>query len=252
MANRLMTEEGCSDKEIAKELSLLTMYDLVMLIDDSASMFDEEDGKRRETLKRVLENICRIYKLARPEGIVSVKFLNCPQGRKNVKNADFLDNHPWNGVTRIGTELKKILDTFVFLKKMTKPLLIMVITDGGVEGERKDTLTGVISKCVTALERKKKGKHAVSFHFSKVGNDRAAEKFLRDLDNHSKVGEYVDCLQSRRLEEIDDKDMKWVLLPKLLLGAISEKWDDRDDKPGVGTDTGGNTNSKPELEDIED
>lgn len=33
---------------------------------------------------------------------------------------------------RIGTELKKILDNFVFSKKMTKPLLIMVITDEGV------------------------------------------------------------------------------------------------------------------------
>ncbi|KAF8533322.1 hypothetical protein BDD12DRAFT_498412 [Trichophaea hybrida] len=98
--------------------------------------------------------------------MVSVKFLNCPQGRKNVKNANVLDNHPWDGVTRIGTELKKILDNFVFSKKMTKLLLIMVITDEGVEGERKDTLAGVISKCVTALETEKKGRHGICFRFS--------------------------------------------------------------------------------------
>jgi hypothetical protein len=47
------------------------------------------------------KNIYRIYKLARPGSMVSVKFLNCPQGRKNVKNANVLDNHPWDGVTRL-------------------------------------------------------------------------------------------------------------------------------------------------------
>lgn len=32
MANKLITEEKCPDKEVARELSLLSMYDLVLLI----------------------------------------------------------------------------------------------------------------------------------------------------------------------------------------------------------------------------
>jgi len=63
-------------------------------------MMDEEHGRRIDTLKMVLDSICKVYRHARPEGIVSVKFLNHPQGRKNVKSSAILDDHPWEGVTR--------------------------------------------------------------------------------------------------------------------------------------------------------
>ena len=61
---------------------------------------DEEEGKRIETLKVVLDSICKVYQHARSDGIVSVKFVNALQGRKNVKNSAILNDHPWEGVTR--------------------------------------------------------------------------------------------------------------------------------------------------------
>lgn len=33
---------------------------------------------------------------------------------------------------------------------------------------------------------------AVAFQFAKVGNDKGAERLLRDLDNDEHVGNYVD------------------------------------------------------------
>jgi hypothetical protein len=105
------------------------------MIDDSDSMKYEENGERIKTLQKTLDNIANVYGLARDQGIITVRFLNAPQGKKNVTVKtvkSVLKNHNYGGVTRIGTELKKkILDRFVN-KDMAKPLLIMIITDGAV------------------------------------------------------------------------------------------------------------------------
>lgn len=104
-------------------------------IDDSDSMKYDEGGVRIKTLQKILNNIADVYGLARENGIVTVRFINAPQGKKNVTPKtvrNVIKNHNYGGVTRIGTELKKkIIDKFVS-ENMEKPLLIMVITDGAV------------------------------------------------------------------------------------------------------------------------
>jgi hypothetical protein len=101
-------------------------------------------GVRSTTFQKKLQAIAEVYVHARPEGILSVSFLNDNRGRKNVRPGDvqtMIEKHTWRGVSRIGTELKrKILDNLVYepntvpreLKVREKPLLIMTITDGQV------------------------------------------------------------------------------------------------------------------------
>lgn len=107
-------------------------------IDDSSSMEYEDGGNRKDMLKKVLEAIADVYELAREEGIVSVRFLNNPTGRKDIKKADVAGLHAeiqYDGVTMTGTELQnKILKPFVLEPQtpMRKPLLTMIITDGDV------------------------------------------------------------------------------------------------------------------------
>jgi hypothetical protein len=114
-------------------------------LDGSLSIYyDDGPGVRVGTLEKTLHAIADIYIHARPDGILSVRFLNDNKGRKNVKPESvytIIKNHTCRGVTRIGTELeRKILDHFVYepkimlreLKAMEKPLLVMIITDGTV------------------------------------------------------------------------------------------------------------------------
>lgn len=114
---------------------------LTPVLDDSSSMSDEEGGKRIETLTKTMKKITMVYDLARPapdQGLVSVKFINCMKGYKNIDNrrvSPVLKRHAFWGTTQIGSALqKKVLDNFVFnpIAPMEKPLLIMTVTDGGV------------------------------------------------------------------------------------------------------------------------
>jgi hypothetical protein len=99
----------------------------------------EEGGERIKTLKKVLKEVAAIYENARDEGILSIKFLNASQGKKDVTTPKLnaepgpLSHIRWSGITKIGTQLEnRILKNFVYGKKMTKPLLVMIITDGDV------------------------------------------------------------------------------------------------------------------------
>lgn len=150
MGDALM-KDGCS-REYAVPLSLLTLYDIIMLVgwsssrltckaqeakrskDDSSSMNYAEGGDRKKTLKKTLEQITKIYDQANGTGILSVRFINNTKGRKNVTHAkvdSLLDDRKYEGGTMIGTALeKRVIQPFVLTKKMVKPLLVMTITDG--------------------------------------------------------------------------------------------------------------------------
>lgn len=94
---------------------------------------------RREH-KRILANtmkeICKIYSLANTDGIKAVRFLNHRQGKKNVKLSgvsDVMGRCAHTGLSRIGTELhRRVLDTLVIKAAMSKPLLVVIVTDGTV------------------------------------------------------------------------------------------------------------------------
>lgn len=100
-------------------------------------MKTEDGGRRAETQKTLLKDITEIYDLANPEGILSVRFTSTSKGKRGVRSSEaatLLETHKYQGVARVGTQLeKKILNEFVWgPKAMTKPLLVIVITDGSV------------------------------------------------------------------------------------------------------------------------
>ena len=105
-------------------------------IDDSDSMRSEEYGKRKKTLIQFVDHITEIYSMANESGILAMRFLNGSRGKKNWtgKSQEYLDHHSYGGVTRIGTELKKkILDIFAIGNlDQSKPLLVLIVTDGAV------------------------------------------------------------------------------------------------------------------------
>jgi len=105
-------------------------------IDDSDSMISEDDGERKDTLIQFVDHVTEIYTLANESGVFAMRFMNRGGGKKNWKDKsqDYLDNHTYGGVTRIGTELKKkILDKFAIGNpNQRKPLLVLIVTNSAV------------------------------------------------------------------------------------------------------------------------
>ncbi|TGZ78557.1 hypothetical protein EX30DRAFT_135738 [Ascodesmis nigricans] len=235
---------GCP-KETAAQLSCLVLYDLIVLLDDSYSMIQEEKGERIKTLKKVMRAICEVYELARSDGIAHVEFLNRTEGFDDVTRHDIeeLLDMKWHGITPIGTVLKeKILDDLIFdrdpvLEPLTKPMIILTITDGDIEGEMPGTLEHNVISTVERLNdpsSKDLGADDIGFMFAKVGNNPAANDLLNRLDDDEYVGKYVDCFLGGNLNNIDSNNtMKWMILRKLLLGSIMPSVDAQDLAAGI-------------------
>lgn len=115
----------------------------------------EEQGRRKAAVKLGLQAITKIHAMLSREaddvpsavkksGIKRVQFMNRPVKRDlfkvtNIKDAkqieELIDNHKFGGGSPIGDGLRdNILNPLVFKRKspFTKPLLVMIITDGGV------------------------------------------------------------------------------------------------------------------------
>lgn len=109
----------------------ISLYDA----DDSPSMGSDANSK---ILTDTLTEICKIYSLANETGVKAVRYLNHRRGKGNVKVDDVLEvvkRCAHTGLTRIGTELhRRILNDLVLKPKvdMSKPLLVMIVTDGTV------------------------------------------------------------------------------------------------------------------------
>ena len=103
-------------------------------IDDSDSMVSEENGKRKKTLVNFIDLTREICSMANESG-PAMRFMNRAGEMENRtgKWQEYLDHHSYGGLTKIGTELKKILDKFtVGDPKQSKPLLVLIVTDGAV------------------------------------------------------------------------------------------------------------------------
>ncbi|PUU80825.1 hypothetical protein B9Z19DRAFT_682455 [Tuber borchii] len=220
MAKKLI-EMGCNP-EVAKDLTVLTLYDVAILIDDSGSMIMGENGKRKKTLIQFVDHITEIYSMANESGILAMHFMNRGGGKVSWtgKSQEYVDHHSYGGVPRIGTALKKkILDRFAIGNgNQSKPLLVLTVTSSAVEGEKRDHLKNVIRDCV--MERRGAGKgRDVLFQFTRVGKDPGAARLLRDLDKDPDLGEYIGVLPVEFNLENQLAD-KWVILRKVLVGAI--------------------------------
>lgn len=107
-------------------------------------MESEQNGTRIQSLNAIVEDITSVYDLANPSGIRSIEFVNRATGLWHVRSEDWRKESSgvqYDGMSRIGTALKlKILDQYVWKNKMTKPLLVIIITDGDVSLWKPDKL----------------------------------------------------------------------------------------------------------------
>lgn len=228
--------------QMAIKLVKLALFDIVIYVDDSASMERMEGGQRVQQLQHILAQIAFCTSLLDDDGI-DIEFINAPFNGKNIRNADqvhdllFRVQYKYN--TRLGTQMRaKILEPFVHAAQrgqLRKPLVLITITDGEPQGEPRNTIFDVILKTDKELRKTRYGRDAISYQFAQVGNDRQAQDFLSELDEDRRVGDLVDCTSRYELEaeEMMRKTQsplsreEW--LAKLLLGPIDTSYDGRDE-----------------------
>ena len=193
----------------------------------------EENGERINDLHLILSRAVFAATLFDTTGI-DVRFMNWkpPQHDMhmvdNIKSEEGVNrligtpNQPgpvnFSGLTPLGTELRsQVIDPMIIRKapegKLTKPVLVIIVTDGQPAGEPRDTLKRTIQYCRDEMRRIRTGPNVkgprgeplgnmgfgdmpVSFQIAQVGNDEPARKFLGELDSDIELGNIIDCTSS--------------------------------------------------------
>lgn len=191
--------------EVATDVMKLSLFDIILYVDDSGSIEFEERGVRKEQLKQVLGIIATAASTFDQDGI-SVRFMNSTEVGDGIRNAEdvnmLVSRIRFQGLTPLGTGLKnKVLDPMVVgparANRLDKPVLVITITDGQPAGEPLDTVANSIRQATEEVARTQYGRGAVSFQFSQVGNDQKARDFLGSLDEDPHIGGLVDCTSSK-------------------------------------------------------
>lgn len=237
--------------DMAVDLSILGLFNIVILGDDSGSMQLteplEDNLTRWDILKIVVKTIGFFATLMDSDGI-DIRFLNSNLEGNGVGTLqeveDLFRRVSPSGGTPIGEVLdRKILQGLVlpFLngsggQKLNKPVITITITDG--EPSNRDAVVNTILKCKQLCANSRYGPNAMLFSFAQVGRDAEAAKFLNFIDTHNLVGDVIDCTSEFSMEQKECgpgfTESVWVI--KLLLGSADSSYDQADE--GGPTPTG--------------
>ncbi|KAJ5669438.1 hypothetical protein N7462_010508 [Penicillium macrosclerotiorum] len=245
--------------EVATDVMKLSLFDVILYVDDSGSIEFEEKGLRKEQLRQILGIVATAASTFDQDGI-SVRFMNSMETGDGIRSADdvnqLVSRVRFSGLTPLGTSLRsKVIDPLVVgparANRLDKPVLIITITDGQPAGEAHSTVGDAIRYAVDETSRTRYGRGAVSFQFSQVGNDQRARDFLSDLDEDPHIGQLIDCTSNFEVEQDEMSRANppvhltrelWVAFfeqcAKLMLGAIDSSYDTKDEK-AAGRATGG-------------
>ncbi len=202
--NRIVNEFNLP-MEIAMDVIKLSLYDIVLYVDDSGSIEFEERGVRKEQLKQILGIVATVASTFDEDG-VSLRFMNNDFMQNNIRNAQeveqVISNIRFSGMTPLGTALRaKVLEPMIIgparAGRLQKPVLVISITDGQPAGESQDAVSQGIRNTVDEVSRTPYGRGAVAFQFSQVGNDTRARDFLGSLDEDPSIGGFIDCTSSK-------------------------------------------------------
>ncbi|KOC16991.1 hypothetical protein AFLA70_404g000711 [Aspergillus flavus AF70] len=240
--------------EVAMDIIKLSLFDIILYVDDSGSIEFEERGVRKEQLRQIIGIVATAASTFDEDGI-SVRFMNSMERGDGIRNADdvnmLVSRVRFQGLTPLGTGLKnKVLDPQVVgparAGRLQKPVLIITITDGQPAGEPLDCVANSIRYAVDEVSRTPFGRGAVSFQFSQVGNDSKARDFLSSLDEDPSIGNLIDCTSNF---EVEQDEMSRAVPPvyltrelwcaKLMLGAIDSSYDTKDEKAAGRAGPGG-------------
>ncbi|KNG82465.1 transcription factor RfeF, partial [Aspergillus nomiae NRRL 13137] len=206
--NKIIHEWGVPT-EVATDIIKLSLFDIILYVDDSGSIEFEERGVRKEQLRQIIGIVATAASTFDEDGI-SVRFMNSMERGDGIRNADdvnmLVSRVRFQGLTPLGTGLKnKVLDPQVVgparAGRLQKPVLVITITDGQPAGEPLDCVANSIRYAVDEVSRTPFGRGAVSFQFSQVGNDAKARDFLSSLDEDPSIGNLIDCTSNFEVEQ---------------------------------------------------
>jgi hypothetical protein len=230
--------------DMATDISVLGLYNIILYLDDSGSMGTKESNEnmtRWDLLKEVTKTISFWGSLMDIDGIC-VRFFNsnlegnCITSPNDV--ATLLQQASPNGTTPMGANLRsKVFDRMILpimnQQDLDRPVLIATVTDG--IPDKKEDVIETIKYCRNTCLKTKYGQNAVAFSFSQVGTDKNASAWLGEIDTHPEVGHVIDCTSEYNMEkqECGPNFTESVWLIKLLIGAIDPSYDQADEQPRV-------------------
>ena len=243
----LMIQWGLPTLDMAVDLAVLGLYDIVIFGDDSGSMGTEEPKEdnlsRWEILKQVIKTIGFWSSLMDADGVV-VRFINSMVEGNGISNSAEIDNifrsvRP-SGGTPLGEQLdtkiiRKIVVPVIQSQEIQRPVLILNITDGTPSNS--NSVKQTILNCRNFCASTKYGENAVAFSFAQIGSDRSATEYLGQLDTDTQVGHLIDCTSEFSIEKEECgagfTEAVWVV--KLMIGAIDPAYDSADEQPRANT-----------------
>lgn len=208
--------------------AFLTSFDTVFLIDDSGSMAGRS---WRETAK-ALEAITPICVAHDSDGI-DIYFLNEKDDAwyHNIKSAAVVSEifsavRPRGG-TPTGQRLNQILKPYIArltANSETKPLNIIVITDG----EPSDDVESPIINVAKKLDKLDSPAWQVGIQFFQVGREPGAREHLRQLDDELEQiagGELRDIVDTVPWMGEGDQELNSEGILKVVLGSVNRRLD---------------------------
>lgn len=236
---------GIQNIDIATDISLLSMYDIILIGDDSGSMSTTDKGSdcsRWDLLKILVKTISFWGTLMDDDGIdVRMFNFNIGSDGNNIRTKEDVEHlfslcKP-SGVTPMGASIKKtMLEKKIAKKikkdKLKKPVLFLIITDGVPSS--KEEVVEAITSARKLCKDSKYGRRAIAFGFCQIGKDKEASKWLNKLDSDSSIGNSVDCTSDYSVEEKEFRKSGNKLTPgsyiaKLLIGPINSVYDKADE-----------------------
>ena len=199
-----LTHEWSVPMEVATDVMKLSLFDVILFVDDSGSIEFEEKGVRKDQLRQIIGIVATAASTFDQDGI-SVRFMNSMESGDGIRNADdvnmLVSRVRFQGLTPLGTNLRnKVIDPMVVgparSGQLDKPVLVITITDGQPAGEPHDSVANNIRYAVDEVSRSRYGRGAASFQFTQVGNDTRARDFLSALDEDPMIGNLIDCTSS--------------------------------------------------------
>lgn len=238
----LMVQWGLPTLDMAVDLAVLGLYDIVIFGDDSGSMGTvepkEDNLSRWEILKQVVKTIGFWSSLMDADGVV-VRFINSMTEGNGISNAVEIDGifrtvRP-SGGTPLGEQLdakiiRKIVVPVIQSQEIQRPVLVLNITDGTPSNS--NAVKQTILNCRNFCAGTKYGENAVAFSFAQIGSDSSATEYLGQLDTDSQVGHLIDCTSEFSIEKQECgagfTEAVWVV--KLMIGAVDPAYDSADEQ----------------------
>ncbi|KAI9673746.1 MAG: hypothetical protein M1829_003983 [Trizodia sp. TS-e1964] len=207
--------------------AFLSTFDTVFLIDDSGSMAGRSWRETSAALRTVTP-ICTahdidgvdIYFLNHPDS-VEYKNITAPRDIERI----FASVRPSGGTptgTRLNQLLKPYLAAFALAPETTKPLNIIVITDGVPSDDVESVVIGAARK----LDQADAPAWQVGIQFFQVGNEQGAAEALQELDDGlAEMGGVRDIVDTVPWKGANGDTLDGEGILKVVLGAVNRRLD---------------------------